>query len=36
VSFLVQPGSEFINGSIYFVDGGSSTGRTTIPLSRKE
>lgn len=36
VSFLVRPDSEFINGSIYFVDGGSSTGRTTVPYSRKE
>ncbi len=36
VSFLVRPDSEFINGSIYFVDGGSGTGRTTVPYSRKE
>ena len=35
VSFLVRPESDFINGSIYFVDGGSSTGRTTVPFSRK-
>jgi len=34
VSFLIQPDSEFINGSIYFVDGGSSTGRTTVPFSK--
>jgi NAD(P)-dependent dehydrogenase (short-subunit alcohol dehydrogenase family) len=35
VSFLIRPDSDFINGSIYFVDGGSSTGRTTVPFSRK-
>ena len=36
IRFLVQPDSDFINGSVYFVDGGSSTGRTTVPYSRKE
>jgi NAD(P)-dependent dehydrogenase (short-subunit alcohol dehydrogenase family) len=36
VSFLAEPGSDFINGSIYFVDGGSSTGRTTLPFSKSK
>jgi NAD(P)-dependent dehydrogenase (short-subunit alcohol dehydrogenase family) len=36
VSFLIQPDSDFINGSIYFVDGGSSTGRTTLPFSKSK
>jgi 3-oxoacyl-[acyl-carrier protein] reductase len=35
VLFLASPDSDFISGSIFFVDGGSTAGRTTIPLSSK-
>ena len=33
--FLASPESDFISGSIMYVDGGSSAGRTTLPLSSK-
>jgi len=35
VTFLVSPDSDFISGSVMFVDGGSSAGRTTLPLSKR-
>jgi 3-oxoacyl-[acyl-carrier protein] reductase len=35
VLFLASPDSDFISGSIFFVDGGSTAGRTTLPLSSK-
>jgi NAD(P)-dependent dehydrogenase (short-subunit alcohol dehydrogenase family) len=35
VTFLVSPDADFISGSVLFVDGGSSAGRTTLPLSRR-
>jgi len=34
--FVASPDSDFISGSIFFVDGGSSAGRTTLPLSSKK
>jgi NAD(P)-dependent dehydrogenase (short-subunit alcohol dehydrogenase family) len=36
VTFLVSPDADFISGSVMFVDGGSSAGRTTLPLSRRK
>jgi NAD(P)-dependent dehydrogenase (short-subunit alcohol dehydrogenase family) len=35
VTFLVSPDSDFISGSVMFVDGGSGAGRTTLPLSKR-
>lgn len=35
VLFVAEPGSDFISGSIFMVDGGSGSGRTTLPLSSK-
>jgi NAD(P)-dependent dehydrogenase (short-subunit alcohol dehydrogenase family) len=35
VLFLASPDSDFISGSIMYVDGGSTAGRTTLPLSSK-
>ena len=35
VLFVAEPGSDFISGSVFFVDGGSGSGRTTLPLSSK-
>ena len=33
--FVAEPASDFISGSVIFVDGGSGSGRTTLPLSSK-
>jgi NAD(P)-dependent dehydrogenase (short-subunit alcohol dehydrogenase family) len=35
VVYLAEPGSDFISGSIVFVDGGSGAGRTHLPFSSK-
>ena len=36
VLFLASPDSDFISGSVMYVDGGSLAGRTTLPLSGKQ
>jgi NAD(P)-dependent dehydrogenase (short-subunit alcohol dehydrogenase family) len=33
--YLAEPGSDFISGSVFFIDGGSSAGRTHLPFSSK-
>lgn len=35
VVYLAEPGSDFISGSVFFIDGGSSAGRTHLPFSSK-
>jgi NAD(P)-dependent dehydrogenase (short-subunit alcohol dehydrogenase family) len=36
VLFLASSDSDFVSGSIMYVDGGSTAGRTTLPLSSKK